>query len=180
MRLTVYTRETDADSYPFGLAAAVHFSVEKDGQLIALNRDYGILFAEGVISKENTIIPLGIANPTLFCMEDGFIGIAGRRILGDGTPFPADGSGMWAWKTSDLIHFETLGLVEETFVMRHSHGSRLEMGDDVAEAAIHFWNPPAHTKDPSVTEYQFPLAEGYGDPVIFPWEGKWYYIISFG
>ncbi|MBR4530295.1 MAG: family 43 glycosylhydrolase [Lachnospiraceae bacterium] len=24
--------------------------------------------------------------------------------------------------------------------------------------------------------YRFPLAEGYGDPVIFPWEGKWYFI----
>lgn len=24
--------------------------------------------------------------------------------------------------------------------------------------------------------YPFPLAEGYGDPVIFRWEGKWYYI----
>ena len=25
-------------------------------------------------------------------------------------------------------------------------------------------------------KYQFPLAEGYGDPVLFKWEGKWYYI----
>ena len=25
-------------------------------------------------------------------------------------------------------------------------------------------------------KYPFPLARGYGDPVIFPWEGKWYYI----
>ncbi len=24
--------------------------------------------------------------------------------------------------------------------------------------------------------YPFPLAKGYGDPVLFPWEGKWYYI----
>ena len=24
--------------------------------------------------------------------------------------------------------------------------------------------------------FPFPLAVGYGDPVIFPWEGKWYYI----
>ena len=24
--------------------------------------------------------------------------------------------------------------------------------------------------------YKFPLSKGYGDPVIFPWEGKWYFI----
>ena len=24
--------------------------------------------------------------------------------------------------------------------------------------------------------YPFPLARGYGDPVIFPWEGKWYFL----
>lgn len=24
--------------------------------------------------------------------------------------------------------------------------------------------------------FSFPLAKGYGDPVIFPWEGKWYFL----
>lgn len=28
----------------------------------------------------------------------------------------------------------------------------------------------------SQTKFPFPVAKGYGDPVIFPWEGKWYYI----
>lgn len=27
-------------------------------------------------------------------------------------------------------------------------------------------------------KYQFPLTEGYGDPVIFRWEEKWYYIAT--
>ena len=27
-------------------------------------------------------------------------------------------------------------------------------------------------------EYQFPLARGYGDPVIFRWKGKWYFIAT--
>lgn len=27
-------------------------------------------------------------------------------------------------------------------------------------------------------EYSFPLARGYGDPVIFPWKGKWYFIAT--
>lgn len=25
-------------------------------------------------------------------------------------------------------------------------------------------------------EFPFPLARGYGDPVIFPWQGKWYFL----
>jgi len=25
-------------------------------------------------------------------------------------------------------------------------------------------------------KYDFPLAEGYGDPVVFPWEGRWYFL----
>ena len=25
-------------------------------------------------------------------------------------------------------------------------------------------------------QFPFPLAKGYGDPVIFPWEGKWYFL----
>lgn len=27
-------------------------------------------------------------------------------------------------------------------------------------------------------QYEFPLAKGYGDPVIFPWEGKYYFIAT--
>ncbi|MDO4283783.1 MAG: family 43 glycosylhydrolase [Eubacteriales bacterium] len=27
-------------------------------------------------------------------------------------------------------------------------------------------------------QYRFPLARGYGDPVIFPWEGRWYFIAT--
>lgn len=25
-------------------------------------------------------------------------------------------------------------------------------------------------------KFKFPLAKGYGDPVVFPWEGKWYFL----
>ena len=27
-------------------------------------------------------------------------------------------------------------------------------------------------------QYQFPLACGFGDPVIFPWEGRYYFIAT--
>ena len=69
-KLKIYTRELDSEAYPFGLASAVHFALEKDGERVALNHNYGILFAKGEISSENTIIPLGVENPVAFRMED--------------------------------------------------------------------------------------------------------------
>ena len=89
-KLTIYTRELDYEAYPFGLATAVHLTLEKDGERVALNHNYGILFAKGEISSENNIIPLGVENPVAFRMEDGFIGIAGRRIRDLGFPYEAD------------------------------------------------------------------------------------------
>ena len=175
-KLTIYTRELDSEAYPFGLATAVHFALEKGEEQVALNHNYGILFAKGEISSENTIIPLGVENPVAFRMEDGFIGIAGRRILAFGMPFEADGDKLWVWKTNDLMHFETIGLVDTAFVAERNPNKELEVSEELARAAISYWNPPKPIEDSSVTKYQFPLAKGYGDPVIFPWEGKWYYV----
>ena len=175
-RLTISTRETDIQAYPFGLASAVHFQLEKDGETTFLNHHYGILFAEGDISKENTIIPLGIENPTIFHAKDGEIGIAGKRILDFGRCHEADGNMLWAWKTKDLIHFETLGLVDASYVLDREIGKTMEVDDILAHAAIHFWNPPEDEDNPTVTKYSFPLAKGYGDPVIFKWCEKWYYV----
>lgn len=175
-KLTAYVREVDTEAYPFGLASAVHFMLEKDGIRILLNNDYGILFAKGEISKENTIIPLGLEDPVTFFMEDGFIAVAGKRIHEIGKPYEADGDKLWAWKTKDLIHFEMLGLVDASFVTGKGPKNTIEISKELGEAAIAYWNPQAPLADPTVTKYQFPLANGYGDPVIFPWEGKWYYV----
>lgn len=43
---------------------------------------------------------------------------------------------------------------------------------------IDFTKPGIHTVTGTVVsrEFPFPLARGYGDPVIFPWEGKWYFL----
>ena len=175
-RLTAYVREVDPEAYPFGLASAIHFMLEKEGKRISLNNNYGILFAKGEISKENTIIALGLENPLTFRMEDGFIAVAGKRVQDIGKPYEPDGDGLWAWKTKDLVHFETLGLMDASFVTAQKPDNALEIPEEMAEAAIAYWNPQAPSEDPSVTKYQFPLAKGYGDPVIFPWEGKWYYV----
>ena len=76
---TVYTKPADPENYPAGLARAVHFSFQRPGEeKQPLNRDYGILFAKGTISPNDTIIPAGIRDPGLFNMEDGRIGICGQ------------------------------------------------------------------------------------------------------
>ena len=75
---TVYTKPADPETYPAGLAHAVHFAFQRPGeQPQPLNRDYGILFARGSISPEDTIVPVGVIDPAIFPMEDGWIGIRG-------------------------------------------------------------------------------------------------------
>ena len=49
MKVSVYTRELER-LYPFGLAKAVHFAAEMNGEKTPLNRNYGILFAKGEIA----------------------------------------------------------------------------------------------------------------------------------
>ena len=174
--LSIYNRETDKDRYPFGLASAVHFSIEINGKTIALNNNYGILFVKGEISEENTIIPLGLEDPVILRMDDDSVCIAGKRITDDHESYKPDEGKLWAWKTGDLIHFETLGLINAFEIEKYKAGNTLQIDDDTAEKAIHYWNLIPPSVAGNTTEYRFPLARGYGDPVIFSWEGKWYFI----
>ncbi len=45
-------------------------------------------------------------------------------------------------------------------------------------SGIDFERPGVYTVRGRIRQqrFRFPLADGYGDPVIFSWEGKWYYI----
>lgn len=175
-KVSVYTREINREDYPFGLATAVHFSVETEKKNVQMNRNYGILFARGEIAEDNTIIPLGLEDPRIYRLDDNTLGICGRRILESGEPFRADQGKLWCWKTTDLKHFETIGLVEEHQLSTYEPMKSLMIDENTAESAITFWDPVPPEKDPSVTEYTFPLAKGFGDPVVFHWEGKWYFI----
>ena len=56
--ILVYTREVQRNSYPDGLARSVHFARSTDGKnFTPMNENYGILFAKGTLSPENTIRP---------------------------------------------------------------------------------------------------------------------------
>ena len=79
----VFVRPVNAEDYPAGLANSIHIACktgEADWQVF--NKNYGILFAEGLISGDNTIIPIGVRNPGIFQMDNGIIGIcAGFQLL---------------------------------------------------------------------------------------------------
>ena len=64
--IKVFTREPQTIGYPKGLAYSVHFACRiGDGEFQAWNKNYGILFAKGEISPENTIIPMALKHPQL-------------------------------------------------------------------------------------------------------------------
>ena len=77
----VFVRSVNAEDYPAGLANSIHIACKTgETEWQVFNKNYGILFAEGLISGNNTIIPMGVRNPGIFQMENGIIGICAERI----------------------------------------------------------------------------------------------------
>lgn len=229
-KIHVYTRPVDPDCYPAGLANSVHLScMAENAQPVPFNKNYGILFAEGRIAPDNTIVPLGVRNPGIFRLPDGKIGICGERVLENGETDPSGSGKLLLWATRDLIHFESAGMVNRESVTSGGISDTLSVDAALAEKALRYWAPiiytgisvpeTVHARSPLDLEtiqayltysdgsarrkkvrwaaesipfdkpgiytvkgtvrqqhFRFPLAKGYGDPVIFPWEGKWYYI----
>ena len=83
--LAVYTRRAVPGVYPDGLARSVHFAVSRDGKTYEpWNSGYGILFAEGMITEQNTIRPKCVKDPHLSRRKDGSFAITARRGGEDG------------------------------------------------------------------------------------------------
>ena len=229
--IRVYTRQVEPDCYPEGLARSVHLACRVvEGGWELLNRNYGVLFAQGRVSERNTIVPVGVRNPGIFRMADGAIGITGERVLEDGTADAAARGQLLLWRTEDLIHFTDCGPVARDTLPAELPDT-LAVDPALAEEALRWWRPVVHTgttippviharseedldavrarltySDGSWREkrvawdktglrfdrpgeytvrgtvrqqaFHFPLARGYGDPVVFPWEGRWYFIAT--
>lgn len=233
--LKVYTRESDKDNYPYGLAFSIHMSYSENGKIFApLHKNYGILFAEAIIMPNDTLSPRGVKEPKAFTLKDGGFGIAAVRVMENGDADETCADKILFWTTKDWIDFEAKGLVSVDEVEAKAVTANglaedhVEVDLVILERAVEYWNPICHTetivpecvrlsseqeldalmaeavysdgsraqkrvlweKDtidftcPGIYEVQgrvqskkfiFPLAEGFGDPVIFPWEGKWYY-----
>ena len=112
-QILVYTRTAEPNSYPDGLARSVHFARSSDGKhFTAMNENYGILFAKGTLSEQNTIRPKCVKNPIIFPMKDGGYGIMAVRTNEDGTPDEESKGKVLLWTTKDLIHFSEQVLVD--------------------------------------------------------------------
>ena len=229
-RIRVYTRAVSDEDYPAGLARSVHIAVDADGTgFRPLNRNCGILFAEGAVSPENTIVPKGVRDPAVFAFGDGNIGIAAERVLENGAEDETCRGKVLLWKTRDLIRFEAMGPADPETLPLLCRSDTLNVDGDLAAEAARYWNAVVYTgvkapeeirvsteRDLDETRaviaysdgserkkkiawdkstirfdrpgryraegeivqqsFRFPLAKGYGDPVLFPWEGKWYYL----
>ena len=85
-RIMVYTRKTDERLYPDGLARSIHLAYSRDGENYeAMNGNYGILFAEGTLDKNDTICPKGVEAPRVFPMPGGGFGITAFRVNENGS-----------------------------------------------------------------------------------------------
>ena len=110
--LLIYTRHPDREQYPDGLARSIHFAWSKDGRTYQpLNRNYGILFAEAVIRKNNTICAKGLKNPWVFKMAAGYYGILAIRVNEDGSEDQESLGCVFLWTTEDFIEFKERGML---------------------------------------------------------------------
>lgn len=231
--ILVYTRQPDSVLYPEGLARSIHFAWSNDGIIYRpLNKNYGILFAEGTIGKDNTINPKGVENPWIFPLFEGGYGIMAVRVNEDGSSDPESLGRVLFWTTNDFINFHCQGLLDlkgNTFVkkVRCQRGALVNqyiIAWEAIEGGRYYnkmvynglqWNvsvphpiavneiekhdifaeyrPEEYPEgavlgnvteldvvlnrpfQQELEEYLFPLMTGYGDPVIFQWNGKYYF-----
>ena len=157
-KLLVYTRQTDAKSYPDGLARSIHIAVSRDGRHYQpLHQNYGILFAEAVIRSDNTICPKGVKNPAVFSMPDGSFGITAVRVNEDGSNDEQSRGRLLFWKTMDFIDFQDMGMVEEEglnldYEKKESCmiqgepviGIWTEIDGALCDRLLLYWNPLSH------------------------------------
>lgn len=104
--MKVYTRGDEAAPgvYPDGLARSVHFAYSTDGaHFEALNQNYGILFAEGLITEQNTICPKGVRDPRILRAKNGGYLILAVRTEENGEE-EAERS-LECWFTRDFLEF---------------------------------------------------------------------------
>ena len=139
--LAVYTRRAVPGVYPDGLARSVHFAVSRDGKTYEpWNSGYGILFAEGTITEQNTIRPKCVKDPHLSRRKDGSFAITARRVEEDGSEDEESRGKVLLWLTEDFIHFTACGLVAENGLLEEREGTdRLMVDAAVCGRAALYW-----------------------------------------
>ena len=103
MFIKVHTNQSEKEGYSKELCNSVHFSYSLlNDKFNPLNKEYGILFAEGFIDSNNTIIQRSVCRPCIFRIPSYGYGIA--AIFCDNlTP-----GAIAYWYSKDLITFSSM------------------------------------------------------------------------
>ena len=241
-QIKIYTRKPTED-YTNSLANSAHFALSDGGEFMSLNKNYGVLFAEGIIDGRNVIIEKGLTNPQVFKVCDKTFAVTARRVEKCGKIDASCGEKVLFWTTEDFIRFKYHGLAEKSGTKlvlpedEEKNGAGLAAGipqrvesdnafardydcesasDTVCVSAEianrvkeHYFPeaPSIPSADREITfrresrslpsenknkilenvlrreytpakTYDFPLAVGYADPVVFGWNKKYYFIAT--
>lgn len=171
--LRVYTGEVSEPHCPRALADSVHMAyVEENGQEFPLNQGYGILYAEAKIRPDDTIAPRGIRDPRILSLDKGY-GVLARPADPEGNPV---GEELILWRTEDFLRFWQESAVPGEWQQAYDRaGQQLDISPEQWEKIRSRWAVQPRTE---LKKVEFPLAVGWADPVIFHWEGKWYFLAT--
>lgn len=171
--LRVYTKEAREPHCPRALADSVHMVyIGPDGKECALNQEYGILYAEAGIRPDNTIAPRGIRNPRALALEEGY-GILAEPV--DEAGRPVGENRLILWKTQDFLRFRQESVERGRWQAAYEEARDwVELPDGLWKGIEQRWVMP----EVKIKKVEFPLAVGWADPVIFEWEGKWYFLAT--
>ncbi len=172
--LSLYTGEVREPHIPRALADSVHMTyTDRDGKEHTLNQGYGILYAQASIRPDNTIAPRGIRNPRGLALPKGDFGILAEPVDEAGEPLRE--AGLLLWRTGDFLRFRQESVERGSWQAAYDGArERMELPDGLWEGIRQRWAMPRA----ELKKVAFPLAVGWADPVIFAWEGKWYFLAT--
>jgi GH43 family beta-xylosidase len=178
--IKVYTREVNGKKYPEELAYSIHFAFSHDEkEYVPLNRNYGILYAKATVRNDNSLIVKELQDPAIFYFNGKF-GITARQLDKGAIPDPTAEGKLLYWTSNDLINFDYHGLMEINKIdgCPEIWSDTLKVDEDISRRMFSAWSPFPCGETRKESCYNFPLALGHADPVIFSWQGKWYYIFT--
>ena len=151
--LLIYTRKPEPELYHAALANSVQFAYSADGtHFTPLNLNYGILFAKGEVTQQNTIQPKALINPRMCRQADDSVLIQAQR-----TDAAGNTEDMYLqWTTRDFREFSYRGVIKIPTSMPVPDapgdmvdiepGNRLEINDDLGQALLTAWSPLENTQ----------------------------------
>ena len=204
--LKVFTKEPAGEKYPCSIAWSIHFAFREDGgEYEELNSGYGMLFAMASVRQNNTIEAKTLGNPRIYCAKEEYLIFADEQKE-DGTPIK-DGS-VLLFRTKDFVTFENQQKVLRSQFEKELSAAEPEISIseatlqrvknrwfplyrvkaeiiDSAKAVVTYSDGSTDIKrvDESTGEIVkepivFPMAVGMADPVVFFWEGFWYFLAT--